>query len=52
MLFGSSIDEQNNASYEFFNNELSGEVGIALLVSGIPWVFLFIRYLLSKRQTG
>jgi len=51
MLFGSSIDDQNNVSYEYFINELSGEGGFAILFFGIPWVILFVRYHLSKRKS-
>lgn len=50
MLLGASINDQGNVSFEQLKNELSGDGGIALIVFGIPWVILFVRYLLSLRK--
>jgi hypothetical protein len=50
MVFGASIDATNSPSVDQLMKELSGEGGVILLVFGIPWLVLFVRFLLSKRK--
>lgn len=45
MLFGSSINDDDNPSLSYMIDELTSSDGLAgLIVFGIPWVFLFIRW--------
>ncbi|MCP4328356.1 MAG: hypothetical protein GY791_07970 [Alphaproteobacteria bacterium] len=52
MMLGASIDDQNNFSIPYLIKEISGEGGVVLLVFGIPWAVLFVRFLLSKRRSA
>ncbi len=50
MLFGASIDDQNNVSLTHLIAEIFSEDGwIILIVFGLPLVFLFLRWYRSGR---
>jgi len=48
MLFGASIDDAGDVSIPHLLDELSGDGLIAIILFGVPWIYLFIRYLRTK----
>lgn len=50
MLLGSGVNDQDELSFEYFRQEMVGEGGVVILIFGIIWIALFVKYLRSRRR--
>lgn len=50
MLLGSAVNDQDDFSLDYFMQEMAGDGGVVILVFGIPWLIVFVKYLRSRRR--